>query len=344
MAAVSDISNGIANGSLSGREDYLLATVIWLCVFEKSRGERHEHSAIHAAALCKILLLRQPFDPRHAATAELIWERMCVESYIYHSAVTTLFDSRPDLIDDTLAVLEKFQRNVSVSPSAIDDQETAMSIQSSTIQSPLLGAPYHIFVALMQGIRLFRIGNTDSINNNMVAWSCYYHVSKAQSSLGPVCQHYEDPRRWIGKLYATAIRLLFLQLIPSHGVGWEIETSYLSRYTEITRTINEVRELLITTECDIEKTWGKFFLWPLAVIGALVCEKSDIILVRSWLDRVARKSANSSVLIIKEVLEKVIWQNCSDMLPASSPPFYPPGLSIMLDTNIMNNIAARLLA
>lgn len=34
MAAISEISAGIAKGTLTGTEDSLLATVIWLCVYE----------------------------------------------------------------------------------------------------------------------------------------------------------------------------------------------------------------------------------------------------------------------------------------------------------------------
>lgn len=34
MDAISEISSGIAKGILTGTEDSLLATVIWLCVYE----------------------------------------------------------------------------------------------------------------------------------------------------------------------------------------------------------------------------------------------------------------------------------------------------------------------
>jgi hypothetical protein len=34
MMAMSEISAGIASKTLTGTEDHLLATVIWLCVFE----------------------------------------------------------------------------------------------------------------------------------------------------------------------------------------------------------------------------------------------------------------------------------------------------------------------
>jgi hypothetical protein len=37
QSAITEISAGIADGSLTGREDHLLAAVIWLCIFEVSQ-------------------------------------------------------------------------------------------------------------------------------------------------------------------------------------------------------------------------------------------------------------------------------------------------------------------
>jgi hypothetical protein len=153
-------------------------------------------------------------NPERASTAELIWERMCVESYIYHSAVTTLFDCRPDLVIDTLTVLEKFQNRMFPWASSGKDREDSMSTVLY-MQSPVLGAPYHMFLALMQGLRLVRTTSPSSHDKCMLAWSHYYNVSQIQSSLETLCTHYTDPRRWIGRLYATAIRLLFLYFISS---------------------------------------------------------------------------------------------------------------------------------
>lgn len=77
--------------------------------------------------------------------SELIWERMCVESYIYHSAVTTLFEGEPNLIEDTLMVLKKFGSRMSATRPDIDLLQTAAIEDSLTpqsiMQSPVLGAP-----------------------------------------------------------------------------------------------------------------------------------------------------------------------------------------------------------
>ncbi|KAF4952080.1 hypothetical protein F66182_18454, partial [Fusarium sp. NRRL 66182] len=154
MAAISEISSGIAKGTLTGTEDSLLATVIWLCVYENSRVEARRQSSIHAAALRRILLLREPMDYRHASMSELIWERMCVESCIYHSAVTTLFDGQPNLIEDTLVVLKKFGSRISAALPDVHTLQTALdgnTTPQAIIQSPVLGAPYHMFLFLMEG-------------------------------------------------------------------------------------------------------------------------------------------------------------------------------------------------
>jgi hypothetical protein len=280
-------------------------------------------------------------NPEHVSTAELIWERMCVESYIYHSAVTTLFDCQPDLVNDTFAVLEKFQGRMSPWPSTGNDRQESMSTVSS-IQSPVLGAPYQMFLALMEGIRLVRTGSPSSQDTLMFAWSHYHNVSHMQCALDTGYTYYEDPRRWIGRLYATAIRLLFLYFISCGQNNCQEKSGLLLCYAEMQCTFDEARKLLIATEGEIDRTWGKFFLWPLAVIGAMVCNESDIALVRNWLDRVLKRGNSSGVIIIKEVLEQRVWQHSKNECLENAKSFYAPGLSIMLDTNIMNATAANL--
>lgn len=319
---------------------------------KNSRVEGRRQSAIHAAALRRILLLREPMDRNHASVSELIWERMCVESYIYHSAVTTLFDGHINLIEDTLMVLKKFQTRISSTswdldtPQVSDEFHEEGRTHQLTVQSPVLGAPYHMFLFLMEGTRLARTTNPASVIDQTSAWSRYYEVLLMQTSLEEnACTYYGDSRRWIGKLYAVAIRLLFLYVIAALSYDTD-PVSHLnsSWYTEIEDTISEARSLLITTENDIDRTWGKFFLWPLAVIGAMIHNSHDISLVRSWLDRVVRKSNSSSVLVIRKVLEERIW-NMESQVDAldHDPRFYTQGLSIMLDTNTMNNTAMSLI-
>lgn len=282
--------------------------------------------------------------------SELIWERMCVESYIYHSAVTTLFDGHANLIEDTFMVLKKFGSRMSAPSSTLDvSQRTGVynnTTSQSVIQSPVLGAPYHMFLFLMEGTQLARDISPGSVPDEILAWSRYYEVQNMQFTLEETASNYYcDSRRWIGKLYAVGIRLLFLYIISaSRNTNDESLGPDLSWYREFESTLNEARKLLITTEDDIDRTWGKFFLWPLAIIGAVLYDASDILLVRSWLDRVIRKSNSSSVLVIRKVLEERIWtreHGTDDVINALRG--YRQGLSIMLDTNIMNQAAGILL-
>lgn len=282
--------------------------------------------------------------------SELIWERMCVESYIYHSAVTTLFDGQANLIQDTLVVLQKFGNTVSSTLPEVEGLQT-VGIEDgvtpqSIIQSPVLGAPYHMFLFLMEGTQLARDIFPGSMTNETVAWSRYYEVQSMQFTLEETASYYYgDSRRWIGKLYAVGIRLLFLYIISASrstkNESFELDPSW---YTEFDSTLNEARKLLITTGDDIDRTWGKFFLWPLAIIGAVLYDANDISLVRSWLDRVIRKSNSSSVLVIRKVLEERIWsREYATDDESNVHQGYSQGLAIMLDTDIMNQAAGVLL-
>jgi hypothetical protein len=282
--------------------------------------------------------------------SELIWERMCVESYIYHSAVTTLFDGQANLIEDTLVVLQKFGSTVSSTLPEIETLQTAgigdIVTPQSIIQSPVLGAPYHMFLFLMEGTQLARDIFLGSTTNEILAWSRYYEVQSMQFTLEETASYYYgDSRRWIGKLYAVGIRLLFLYIISTSrytkNETFELDPSW---YIEFDSTLSEARKLLITTGDDIDRTWGKFFLWPLAIIGAVLYDANDISLVRSWLDRVIRKSNSSSVLVIRKVLEERIWSRMYTTDDESNVHRgYSQGLAIMLDTDVMNQAAGVLL-
>jgi hypothetical protein len=282
--------------------------------------------------------------------SELIWERMCVESYIYHSAVTTLFDSQANLIEDTLVVLQKFGSRMSATQPDIDVLETAgvedILTPQSIMQSPVLGAPYHMFLFLMEGTQLAREITAGSVTDEILAWARYYEVRNMQFTLEETASnYYGDSRRWIGKLYAVGIRLLFLYIITTskrtHDGSFGPDLSWC---TEFDSTLNEARKLLITTRDDIDRTWGKFFLWPLAIIGAILYNANDITLIRSWLDRVIRKSNSSSVLVIRKVLEERIWPGKLSIDDKHSTHLgHTQGLAIMLDTDIMNQAAGSLL-
>lgn len=278
--------------------------------------------------------------------SELIWERTCVESYIYHSAVTTLFDGQANLIEDTFMVLKKFGSRMSAPSLTLDVfQKTENDTTTqSIIQSPVLGAPYHMFLFLMEGTQLARDITPRSVTDEILAWSRYYEVQNMQFALEETASNYScDSRRWIGKLYAVGIRLLFLYIISAsrHTNGESLDLSW---YREFDSTLNEARKLLITTEDDIDRTWGKFFLWPLAIIGAVLYDANDISLVRSWLDRVIRKSNSSSVLVIRKVLEERIWTLRIASEDVNKTHWgHAKGLAIMLDTRIMNQAARSLL-
>jgi Fungal specific transcription factor domain len=390
MNAISEISTGIAQGSLTGTEDYLLATVLWLCVYEvrvryrlpfsfpfslqclnisirfvlrryllpyadeveqNCRVEALRQSSIHAAALRRILLLREPMNSNSTSTSQLVWERMCVEAYIYHSAVTTLFDGQLNLIEDTLMVLKKFQdRKSDESPASSSEVDVYQpneidTQQKSVIQSPVLGAPYHMFLFLMEGIRLVRTISPGYVTDEIIVWSRYYEVHRMQFTLETDYACYNDSRRWIGKLYAVAIRLLFLYIVSVLGYGSTNASEICSVwYTEMECTLSEARNLLIATEDDIDRTWGKFFLWPLAIIGAMIYDEHGISLVNSWLYRVVKKSNSSSALVIRKVLEERIWNhaNLNPSLNGASE-VYTRGLSIMFNTDIMNHAATSLM-
>jgi hypothetical protein len=193
----------------------------------------------------------------------------------------------------------------------------------------------------MQGTRLARKACQASVNDCMHAWSHYYKVREMQTKIDVLYSQFPYSKMWFGKLYAIAIRILFLHVVASTDNLVNSPNKNCER--EFRLTMEEARELLQTSEGAIQRTWGKFFLWPLAIIGAVVTDTGDIQMVRTWLKQVSEKSNSSNVLIIKEILDKNIWSQLEN--PAHTCcGFSTQGLATMLNVDVVNNAVSTLSA
>jgi hypothetical protein len=175
----------------------------------------------------------------------------------------------------------------------------------------------------------------------MLAWSHYYKVREIQTRIDILYSQFPYSKTWFGKLYAIAIRILFLHVIESTDNLVNSPDKNCER--ELYLTIEEAREILQTSEGAIQRTWGKFFLWPLAIIGAAVTEIEDIQIVRTWLSQVSEKSNSSNVLIINEILDKKIWPQLESPTHTGRG-FSTQGLNTMLNVDAVNNAVNTLSA
>ena len=111
--------------------------------------------------------MRAPLNRETATAGALAWERACVESFIYHSAVVTLYDSELDLCDMLRKVQGKFRACLRPVPMPLAADVTGL--RQYYLGSPTLGAPSEIFIFLIKGTQLARLARPLLLNEEITA-------------------------------------------------------------------------------------------------------------------------------------------------------------------------------
>jgi Fungal specific transcription factor domain len=286
---------------------------------------------MHLKALSKLLLMRTTESCEVKPPANRAWERSIFESFIYHSAVVTLFDSDFNPIEDLQLVLDKLSNRFH-DVSGISYFE---AIVETVFRSPTLGAPSEVFVTLIQATRQARTTRTLSFEEKSAIWSDYYKIREWQSKLDMACELSPHFSIWMGKPYVVTIRLLLLYNILS---GDDKLGASESIKTEVRNTMAEATALLANIGDYLCRTWGKYLLWPLAIIGATISRPADIEIVRDLLDKILKRSNSSTVLPVQKVLEERIWNVMrEDDHTGPLDGITLSGLKLILDNQIMGN-------
>ncbi|PYI07910.1 hypothetical protein BO78DRAFT_442406 [Aspergillus sclerotiicarbonarius CBS 121057] len=336
FAAVREISAKIESGSLGPRDDELLVAIVWLCVFENSQVENGLQGDIHLEALSKLLFLRQPLNQTSASSGALALERICVESFIYHSAMATLFNGRRDASDLVEQMVKKYED--SLAPMGSSHSLTALS--QTVFQSPVLGAPCDIFLVLMQATRHVRRGENLTFEEEMDAWKQYSEIRGWERALDARCAHMRETRVWMGKIYAVTVRVMLIHVLFT---ATSRQSTAASWHTEVSTLQTETRHMLEMAEFYLHQTWAKFLLWPLAILGAVSTCHEDIHRVRSLLRQVVERSHCSTAVLVQNVLEQRVWARLS-------PPFEADvslsmdGLRTVLNEKVMLEAATSFTA
>jgi hypothetical protein len=244
-----------------------------------------------------------------------------VEYYVYHSAVIMLFDQRIDPTTSVQQLQLKFPFcNISDESSPISD----------VVQSPVLGTSHQVFFAMIESTRLAR--NSDHLDERTSddLHARYLEMLRWQRRFDQDGSGLAKMRG--GKLYEIATRLLMLSVLSS--------TDKLN-VNEILLEVNEVaseglRRLLIQPLGGI---FGKYWLWPLAIIGSVMTRWEDINLMRDKMDAIAQRSNCNAVKIVRYLLES-IWVNNPDF---ESNTFSLKSLATLLDDNNMESTSSLLL-
>ncbi|KAH8897574.1 hypothetical protein GQ53DRAFT_448920 [Thozetella sp. PMI_491] len=301
LAAVRGTSVAIGEGGPEGKNsEQLMTAMTWLCVFENSQLEAGLHCGVHLRALAKCLARHTALDQRTASPAALDWERQCFESFIYHSVVTMLFDGDLDLTNEVQQVVAR------IHPCLCQDQGplSLETIERGVFCSPDLGVPCEIFLILMRAIRTIRAARPPSVSEEIAIWSDYFRVRDWQAKLDLACTRSADFDIWMGKPYVIAARIVLLQAVLLANPA-ATQMDIFQRECEGVSA--DTTALLATLQDYLHRTWGKFLLLPLAVIGASTTRQEGIEAVRTILQQIVKRSGSTTVSLIVQALERV-WK------------------------------------
>ena len=312
LFAITSLKTGIMEGRYAGTEDWLLATTTCLCVFEvwpvspppltpnfalrflakhcikNSRCDAMPNAGSHLLASGQMLFLRRP-KPRNASQEAVVFDRICVESFLYHAALLTLFDPSVNCLPLTKGGLNL--------ESYFSDLDHPDDVPPGTLTStqPVLDASYKFFLLILDVAKLAQSSPLTTTAE-----------SEAGSRLQEIVAHWEtkiqnqqtsDSENHIGRFYTVAIRILLVHAEPKRPmVDWvKLMESYLSRCLEI------------IAKLAVDEWFSYYYLWPLLVVGSVAVTHEEKQIVEAKLSQVSGSRQGGPIFLAQYRLQKV-WR------------------------------------
>lgn len=313
LFSISSLKTGIMEGRYAGTEDWLLATTTCLCVFEvrtptppvtrrvqaksgtsvkNSRCDAMPNAGSHLLASGRILSLRRP-KPRNASQEAVVFERICVESFLYHAALLALFDPSVNCLPLTTT-----KEGLNLEPYFSEDPDHPDDVPPGTLTStqPVLDASWKFYLLILDVTKLAQSSSPLATT----AWSrleaTVAHLETAINNQ----QRTSGSENRVGRLYTVAIRILLVYAEPkpnrSSMVDWvKLMELYL------------LRGLEIITKLAVDEWFSYYYLWPLLVVGAVAVIPGEKQIVRAKLSQVSASRKSGPISLAQYRLRKV-WR------------------------------------
>lgn len=215
---------------------------------QNSRADAQFNTGIHATAAGMLLSLRRPAHTQGRSLSAVIFERICVESFLYHSTLMMLFDPLLDVqhhIDHQIN-LDRY------SPESAD--ETGFGACTTT--QPVLDGSYKFFLLIADVTRLARIAR--SLNQTEVQTWMQLQVDVSRWETGYELCHSST-------LYMLAMRILLLKVDPNSSA-----VEVMEQMQALLRQGLQIVEAL-----DVHQFLIGYLLWPLAVLGSISVNRGE---------------------------------------------------------------------
>lgn len=244
---------------------------------------------------------------RPQATA--VFDRICIESFVYHASLMMIFDPSLDALSDIRCRQELSEL---LSDSVHD---TYRQSEKSLITQPILHGPYEFFLLIADTTRLARSSNPLD-QDQSVAWD---QLQRQLLRCRQIMRNYNDK---CTELYFLAIQTLLLKSnpgLPEDRVSEGIASSL--------RKGN-----LLIPQIQRSHYFPSFLLWPLAIFGSVSATPDEVTIIREYVSRLAESRLGGQASWVLNRLEN-IWASTviQEAEPALSLKSRVAGLQNLLD-------------
>jgi hypothetical protein len=294
MYTISGLQKTIAQIRNPETNDGLLATVISLSVFEVCHGRRSgtyaplttlqscrrdavPNTTPHVMASGTLLALRRPRGGNCPQTAA-VFDRICIESFVYHASLMMLFDP-------SLDALSRFRDQQDLTQYFPDHPDLSVSVSTQ----PILHAPYRFFVLIADVTKLARLSRPLERDERQM----WRHLQDEFRQCVPMMRT-EDEQS--STLYTFTVQVLLLKKNP------EISLREMNRQMSI--CLEQGLEAMALA--DAERYFTSFLLWPLAILGSIAVSSNEYQMVQDLLSLLVNTRPGGQATWVQRRLQ-TIW-------------------------------------
>jgi hypothetical protein len=300
LSSLRGLQEALAEVTDAGNEDGFLATTIFLCVFEVSnrhpshrdlQSELLKHGqnlrsdgppsiGLHAKAAGVLLSRRHTGEASQSLSQpDMVFERTCAESFLYHSTLTMLLDPSLDLVIGNI-------------PRCLVNMPAHTSREEQDVPHFVLEESYRFFIMIAEVTCLARLSRPLC----PAEWQTWIRL-QAELLQYQLIGCMEDRMK---NLYVYNLQILLLKADSMRTV--------IQRTTEMRALLQKGLSTLETL--DVQRYLIGYSIWPMAVLGAIALGEDEQRMIDGIIDPWARGGRGQAVRLRGRL--KTIWATPED--------------------------------
>ncbi|KAJ5376602.1 fungal Zn binuclear cluster domain-containing protein [Penicillium cosmopolitanum] len=258
--------------------------------------------APHTTASGYLLTQRQSHLGKRSI-APAVFDRICIESFIYHASIMMLFEP-------SLDALSSIRRQLDI-PGYFSYVEKRDISESLPVQ-PILQTSYDFFLSIADATKLARISR--SLDDAEITLWCHTWLRLLQWDQ---VDHTDDVSL---KLYFNALQILLLKTAP--------DLSNEEKALQISESLQHGLHIIVSLEP--EEYAPSYLLWPLAILGSISILEKEKTAVKDYINLLIRSKRGGQAVWVLKRLNRV-WNVAKFRTNCPPSAMRLEGLQILLD-------------